>query len=334
MAATLAAAMAAVMLTAATPASTLKAENTSDTTTTQATANGAGAKVYVRGMTVNGRPATQQEKEVAKAMVKQGGRMAGKGVQLAATAITDPSRADKLSEELEAMGDEMERMGDSLEMLADDTTFLYEGEEGDSIVIAEDDADDFINEISKSFGIDLSDTWWGGILGGGLGILGGTLGIIIGLLALLVVLALLTSPLWIVAVIIYLIVRNDRNVAAKRRATYAAAQQPTTETPQTATATPQPATATPQTATSIEGIAEEKRATWTNGVRQCCLGVGLIVFFIAIGLESFWGIGALVACLGVANLIIAYSAKPKEHYEKMPQADNNADGTASGNYDK
>lgn len=48
---------------------------------------------------------------------------------------------------------------------------------------------------------------------------------------------------------------------------------------------------------------------WTKGVRQVALGAGLAIFLGLIVGEVGFGIGALVLCIGLGNLYIAYSKK-------------------------
>ena len=195
-------AMAAMMM-AATPASSLRAEETADST------KNAGVSVKLSGMTVNGKPATAQQKAVAKKMTRQGAQMAKKGMQLAMSAVTNPDKAEKLGDELEQMGEEMERLGDSLETLAEDTTFFYEGEDSDEVeLLSESDLDEISRDFSENFG--WLDSWWGKLLGGGLGIMGGILGILIAIFVVVLLFALFTSPIWVLALIIWLIVRGSR----------------------------------------------------------------------------------------------------------------------------
>lgn len=317
-------------------------------------------KVAVKGMTVNGHPATKQEKAVAKDMVRQGTRMADKGVQMAKAALTDPDKAEKLGDELEAMGDEMERMGDSLAALSEDTTFLYDGdEESDSLVLAQEDIDEIVNgldEIGSWFG----DSWLGKFFGGSLGLLAGGFSIAVVLLILFFLLIIFTSPLWIAALIFYFIGRNDRKVRQQRQArAYAASSSYVHDASATASnpvdsaeQSPSDASNAASTRESAERFTREDSTTpiespdndtWTSGVRQCCLGVGLIIFFVAFGWESLWGIGAIVACLGVSKLIIAYSAKRKannysstrESAEQFTREDSTySTDTTTSSYDK
>ena len=289
---------------------------TEDTTTT--------AKGEARSF----RQATEKEKALAKEMALHGARMAGKSVQIAATSITDPDRAKDLGEELESMGEEMERMGDSLEALSDDTVFIYDAEEClDSTIV-----DDINEEFTDDFEGWIKDTWIGKLLGGSLGLMGGLVAIILGIFAVVLVFGLLTSPLWIIALIIWLIVRSDKKKTQNRQYQYATQRVETAQTVDaTGTTSTQGANATARVSEmTIENVDSERNEMWMSGVRQCCLGVGLIIFFIAIGLESLWGIGALVACLGVAKLVIAYSTKRKEHKDYRSNQPGSTDTT--GNY--
>ena len=64
-----------------------------------------------------------------------------------------------------------------------------------------------------------------------------------------------------------------------------------------------------------------------------CVGIGLIVLFLSVGFDSFWGIGALVACIGVAKLIIATTTKNKNKNGGKATT-NTTDITSDGNYEK
>lgn len=311
---------------------------------------GAGNVNAETQMTVNGRPATKQEKAVAAKMVKQGVQMAKKGAGLAVSAVANPSKAEVISNELEKMGEEMERLGDSLEALTEDTTFLYSEAdslelEGDSILADMDDMDDFIRGMED--GLDVSfpawmHTWWGKILGGGLGLLGGLLAFVIVAFVFFVLIAIFLAPLWVVALIIWLIVRNNKKTVSQDYMRYQT-PHPGQQRPQAAKADGQPAQAAQQTSAEGTGAAQqaatgaetaagaaklneqpeymtseydrdvvqdEKNAMWHSGIMYACVGVGLGILFYSIGLEGLWGIGALVACIGVAKMVIA-SSHPK-----------------------
>lgn len=241
-------------------------------------------------MTVNGKPATAAQKAVAKKMTKQGVRMARKGVQMAVTAVTDPDKAERLGDELERLGDEMECLGDSLEALAEDTTFFYEGEDSDAVEADDEDWDYFMKWKEKLE----PDTWWGKLLGGGLGLLGGFLGILVAIFVVVLLFLLFTSPIWVLALIIWLIVKGSSSTS------HAANQQ--------APVTTQSVGDVPPAQLHPSGHQE----MWQSGVMWSCVGVGLIFVFLGIGLDAFWGIGALVACIGVAKLVIATTTKDSD----------------------
>lgn len=324
------------MLTAL-PFSTMLAEETTDSTSTHKTV------VYSKDGKVKGRPITNKEKDVAKEMAKHGAQMGTKAAQLALTAITNPSKVDSLGKELEKMGDEMERLGDSLESLSEDTTFFYEGEDADTVLLSDDDVDEIAEEFSRNFNFE-----WPGLFGGGMGILGGIFGILVGILGIfiaifvvLLLFAIFTAPLWLIALVIWLIIRNGR----KNRVAQPIAQ--TTSTGETLSGgqaaaaqgaqSAQPQTAAPLTS-SPRGLSDENQEMWKSGIMYACVGVGLIALFLSVGFEDFWGIGALVMCVGVAKLIIATTTKGKGNNGGNTTTNTTTttttDITSDGNYEK
>lgn len=317
-------AMAAMMM-AATPASSLRAEETADST------KNAGVSVKLSGMTVNGKPATAQQKAVAKKMTKQGAQMAKKGVQLAMSAVTNPDKSEKLGDELEQMGEEMERLGDSLETLAEDTTFFYEGEDSDDVeLFSESDLDEISRDLSENFG--WLDSWWGKLLGGGLGIMGGILGILIAIFVVVLLFALFTSPIWVLALIIWLIVRGSRTnpTTTYQNPPMGGAQAAGQAQPLAGSANAGEGTSSSQmnaggnaTLPPMGGVGgglypDENAEMWKSGIMWSCVGVGLILVFLGIGFDGLWGIGALVACIGVAKLVIATTTKKKQQQTYDP----------------
>lgn len=309
------------------PTAIIAAELTDTVITTQKSSN----------LTVNGRQATKQEKAVAKQMVKQGAKMAAKGAKMAASAVTNPANIDKLADEMEAMGNEMERLGDSLETLAEDTTFFYEGEDEDSVFLSDSDLDDLGEEIEEDFG--WLNSWWGKLFGGSLGILGAIFGILVATLVIVLLLVVFTAPLWVIFLIVWLIVRNNR----KPHTTAYVNPPLNTATSQTTgnTATADAATTAnpPHTAASasdyVQPYPDENMEMWKSGVMTACIGVGLIIFFIALGLEDLWGIGALVGCIGVAKLVIASTTKKKSTpTEKSMGSYNNNPAPTTDDYNK
>ena len=291
---------------------TLCAEETTDTIQAPASVRATKiqpAKGAVGGVTVNGRSATPMEKAVAKEMAKKGAQMAKKGAQMAVSAVTNPAKAEKIGKELEEMGSEMERLGDSLETLSEDTMFLYD--DIDSLELSDSDFEDLGEEIEQNVG--WLNSWWGKFFGGTLGIMGGIFGILVAILVVVLLLAIFTSPIWVILLIIWLIVRNSRKPStvayvnpplnnATGQAAGATASAGAANTAQTAQA------AAPSTG-YVQPYPDENTEMWKSGVMYACVGVGLVILFFSIGLEDFWGIGALVSCIGVAKLVIATTTK-------------------------
>jgi len=284
-------------------------------------------------LTINDRPATPQEKAVAKDMKRQGVKLASKGAELVVAAMTDPKKADKIAKEMEEIGNRMERLGDSLESMAEDTTFLYEAKDSDEVFLSDADLNDIhddLEELEKKGGLIGFLT---GLFGGSLGLLGGILGVAVACVALVIVFGVLTMPLWLLAIIIWLIVRKPRRRPA---------QTPTTPTSNGSTpeAGATAATATKATSNYVQPYPDENTEIWKSGVMYSCVGVGLIILFCAIGATDLWGIGALVVCIGVAKLVIASTTKGKRKDKTAATTETPAapDATetpaASDNYEK
>lgn len=301
----------ATLMLAAMPNMMISAEEMTDTV--QKPASVPATKIVPSGMTVNGRPATKQEKAVAKQMVKQGVQMATKGAQMAASAVTNPAQMSQMQKEMEAMGNELERLGDSLETLAEDTTFLYEGEDEDSVFLSDDDFEDLTEQLDK---IGWLSTWWGKVFGGSLGILGGIFAVLVAILVVVLLFLLFTSPLWVIALIVWLIIRSSRRprtTAYVNPPLNSTTQQTTGDAAGTANgaSTTVPPHAAAQPTGYVQPYPDENTEMWKSGVMTACIGVGLIILFFTIGLEDLWGIGALVGCIGVAKLVIASTTKKK-----------------------
>lgn len=297
----------AATLLATAPAQATQGTEQADTTAAQIIANSA--------MTVNGRPATPQEKAVAKQMAKKGAQMAKKGVQMAMTAVTNPDKAEKMGEELEAMGEQMERLGDSLETLTEDTVFFYDEAAADSL-LAEGDADSDLDDFFDFDDSGWMHSWWGQLLGGSLGVMGGLLGVCIAILICLLLFFVLLSPIWVLALIIWLIVRGTstkptttyQNPPLNSVASPAGQQTAANEQAQTSAPNPQPSNFN-----YSQPYPDENTELWKSGIMYSCVGVGLVLFFWGIGFDGLWGIGALVACIGVAKLVIASTTKRRKH---------------------
>lgn len=307
--------------------------------------------VKVNGVTVSERPVSDKEKEAAKQMVRQTGKIVGKAAQVAATAISNPALAKQMGKDLEQMGDELDKMGeelsrmdDSLSSLVDDTTFI--DETADSVEVGyevngldEDDVDDFFDEWSSDEGWGGLWRWARGLFGGGLGLLGG---IFAGLLVAVVVVllfALFTAPLWIVFLLLYLVIRSGRRrdagqMASAYNRSAAPAATPAGATPAGAAA----AGAASQAASSASAssqhkpggyyaksaagprqqqsfqLVDENQETWKDGVRQSAIGAGFFICYFILHWKILLVLGVVLICLGVAKLVIATTTKGKTVY--------------------
>lgn len=122
-------------------------------------------------------------------------------------------------------------------------------------------------------------------------------GALSGLLIVLFIFTLLfvLSPIVILAVLFYFIYKNR-----KQRMQYA----------QQAMQNGQP---------SPDDVAEPQqpadRDLWAKGMRQIFLGAGLAIFLGLVAGKVGFGIGALVLCIGVGNLVIARNQKTRDNSE-------------------
>ena len=305
----------------------------------QAVSNAVAPLVSVSEVSVNGRPATKEEKKAAKNMVKQAARMAGKAAQVAATAVTNPAKAEQLGEELENMGNQLEQMGDelakmdsSLSELAEDTTFFYEDEDSDEVILSDEDIDEMVDEwVSDGNGPwDIVKK----VFGGGMGLIGGSLAILGILILALFLFALFTAPVWIVLLLLFLVIRSGRKKDAGRTA-QAYRPTPTLSRPKAAAQnraqTGKVSAAPAEMAHAQTVVSDENEDIWKSGVRQSCLGVGFIICYFIVGYKIFLVIGALVACLGIAKLVIATTTKKRSaSHTYDPQQESFVTGLGGG----
>ena len=121
--------------------------------------------------------------------------------------------------------------------------------------------------------------WWLGASNASR-ILGGTLLVLLGLIGITIAL----MPLIIVALIIrYLVKRDKEHIRLAEKAMESG--KPLNE----------------------EQMPLSKKSPdymWRRGIRNVSIGVGLMVFFWFLGAESLAGIGGLVACLGVGQMVM------------------------------
>ncbi len=195
--------------------------------------------------------------------------------------------------------DDVDSVAALSESVDEDTTFFYEGDVADdSLLMAQDDS---LNYATEDFDMDIPlewfDSWWGKLIGGSLGIMG----ILIGIIAIIFVVLLLTSPLWIFILIVWLLYRATRKDKAQ---TMNHSGDNYSRSPNNLKTNPSNTPDKTPSTTSQE--------QWTSGIKQCCLGVGLILLFESIGADGLWGIGAIILCMGISKLIISKKNKEKE----------------------
>ncbi len=120
----------------------------------------------------------------------------------------------------------------------------------------------------------------------------GTAGVIIAIVGIIFALLLCLAPFILVAFILYMAIRrhNDKVRLAEKAM---ASGQPIPEA-----ATPKPT--------------EEDEALWRKGIKNAAVGVGLALMFWIMGAESLAGIGLLVLCCGVGQMIMARTSASKK----------------------
>lgn len=68
---------------------------------------------------------------------------------------------------------------------------------------------------------------------------------------------------------------------------------------------------------------------WRKGVQNVCLGIGLALLFLFMGAEELAGIGALVACYGLGQVIMGRDARKKElNNDSLDADDSNQTATS------
>lgn len=61
---------------------------------------------------------------------------------------------------------------------------------------------------------------------------------------------------------------------------------------------------------------------WRRGVRNTSIGAGLMIFFWFFSMQSFMGIGALVACIGLGQMfMVKYNYDSKMPWQKRDDED-------------
>lgn len=150
---------------------------------------------------------------------------------------------------------------------AEDTTFLYTGDEEDDVILSESDIDDFVHSVRKEWSGDLP--WWGKALF-----------IIFAVLLVTLLFFIFTAPLWVLALIIWLIYRSNK-------------RQP---------ASPSIFDAPTGTDTYL----------WRKGMNQVAWGAGLLIAALVLSSRLIAAIGLVLACLGGSKLYLANRERSKD----------------------
>lgn len=145
--------------------------------------------------------------------------------------------------------------------------------------------------------------WFAALFTAGIG------GVVLALIIILFVFLLMFGPFIIIFMILrYFIRRHNDRVALAEKAMAAGIQVPEHMKP--------------IDKQSIEYM-------WKRGVRNTSTGFGIMVMFMFLGADGLVGVGALVMCLGIGQMVIARTTGKKNDNGK-PTDDVFADDTADG----
>lgn len=176
---------------------------------------------------------------------------------------------------------------DGLEAFSDTTTGVV-AEATDTVIEEQADSDDSLSgNYSSAYDdddhVDTPFTEWGKTIGWGVG------GILLAIVIVVLVFLLILSPVIVITLLLrYLIVRHNDRVTLAEKAM--AAGQPI-----------------PESLKPIERQTDEYQ--WKNGIRNTAVGIGLMLMFGVWGSATLVGVGALITCMGVGQLIIARTTK-------------------------
>ena len=183
----------------------------------------------------------------------------------------------------------------------DDAANADEGIEAysDTTSVADDALDDSqavtttttVSHDPDSFYFDDLPSWLESLLGGTVGVLGGTFGILIAILVLTIVLLVLFAPFIIIILVLRYLVRqhNDRVTLAEK-----------------AMDTGQPI---PEELMPVDKQSDEYLRR--RGIRNIWIGIGMALMFGIWGADMLTGIGFLVLCYGIGQVMIARSSMKK-----------------------
>ena len=139
--------------------------------------------------------------------------------------------------------------------------------------------------------------WLQSLLGGSIGVIGGTFGIIVAILAILFALLICLGPFIAIVLILRYLIRqhNDRVALASK-----------------AMETGQPI---PEELMPVDKQSDEYLRR--RGIRNIWIGIGMAIMFGIWDADMLTGVGFLVLCYGIGQVIIARSSKKKNDIENM-----------------
>lgn len=183
----------------------------------------------------------------------------------------------------------------------DDAANADEGIEAfsDTTSVADDALDDSqavtttttVSHDPDFFGFDDLPSWLESLIGGSVGVLGGTVGVLIAILVLSIILLVLFAPFIIIILVLRYLVRehNDRVTLAEK-----------------AMETGQPI---PDELMAVDKQSDEY--LHRRGIRNIWIGIGMALMFGIWGSDMLTGIGLLVLCYGIGQIMIARSSTKK-----------------------
>ena len=208
---------------------------------------------------------------------------------------------------------------DTIESVAEDTTFFYENSDEDMVENADSDAvamddeawEEYAQEFKKTFFTD-DLPWWGK-------------GLLLCFTALLLAFLFLifTAPLWILALIIWLVYRSTRKREDSRQAAAKSGQ-------------PVP----PSIFDAPKGTDAD---LWRSGMNQAAWAVGLLIAAWLISSRLVAAIGLLLACLAASKFYLAKREQGQHHQQAQqatqpnddaPESEADKDNDNKGNYNK
>ncbi|MBQ6209416.1 MAG: hypothetical protein IJK42_06555 [Prevotella sp.] len=192
-------------------------------------------------------------------------------------ALEAAEKAQELADRLEEVADSMEG---ALEAFSDTTETAVENGFDD------EDYEEHFSYVSDDidWNPDHYDSPWAWLLA----ITASTFGIIVVIIVLMLVLLFLLLPFIILALILRLIIKrhNDRVTLAEKAME---SGQPIPE--------------------SLQGIDKQSNDyLWKRGIRNAAIGMGLMLMFWIWDANTLVGIGALVLCYGVGQMIMSKSS--------------------------